>query len=222
MKYGIDYILGSKYKHAILKAHPEGFGAGFLLNVLGVPSSLKIIKKLAESGRTPFIRVHLVWKDDHIFRSPEKRLAIKRAKRIASVIESHPEIKWYVSPFLEPHKAPGKLYNQTLRLCRAELPPATKLVSTSLEGDVLKQADFTEMHHGSYKNVAGKKIFSYDGVSATSSNIKAYKQLASNSELFFLWNCKLNGKTHDKDRTPRSQRTNWATPKDIKALAALV
>lgn len=218
---GHDYILGSMYQRAIIKSHPIGAAAGFLINTTGVKSSLKTIEGLAATGKAPIIRVHGVWRDNHRFTTNAKRQAIKRARKLAKIIEKYPDIKWYYSPFLEPHRTGKRLYNSTLKSCREALPAGVLMVASSLEGHVLKNADVTEMHHSSYKNVPGKKIFSFDGDSATKANIGKFKARAANAELFFLWHHSYNGKRFDTDNTRRHLRKNWAKSATIRALHRL-
>lgn len=213
-----DYILGAKYERAIIDGHPNGRGAGFLINVSGIPSSLGTIERLASTGKAPLIRVHGVWRDNHDFGKTQKKQAIKRAKRLAPIIEKFPNIKWYYSPFLEPRNPRKRLYNSTLKACRKVLPACTKLVASSLEGTVLKHADVTEMHHNGYHNVPGKKFFSFDGLDAFEADVPAWLNRANKAEVFFLWTASYNGKRDTGDKTPRKLRKNWANQTTIKTL----
>jgi len=219
--YGIDYILGMKYASAIKEAHPKGLACGFLWSARGIKEdSYRVIDMLLSTGKCPVIRVHGVWRDNHTFNQSESNEAIAVAGKLRPLIKKYPNITWYYSPFLEPTYYSKDLYIKTLSQSKKILPKGVILVSSALDGYKFKKV-ITELHHRSWKQVKGKTIFSFDGMSAVDSDVTKWKRTTRGTEIFFVWDWGLNGKYSVKDKTARPQRKSYADYNYIKSLAYL-
>jgi hypothetical protein len=213
MKLAIDYILGGNYAKTILKAHPKGWGAGFLWNVSWVRGSKKIIDKLAATGaeNVPFIRVSLIWHDSHTFKNRDARRTKKRCKQLTKIIEKYPEIEWLVQPMLEPHGASPELTNKILKAARLNLPKGVKLVSGNQFGGP------NVLHEGHHRGYSDQQIFSFDGLHCMNQDVSYWKERARQAEYFFLWRAECNG-NKPGEKKPRWNRQHWLTRAELREM----
>lgn len=215
MKFANDYLGGAKFKSAILKAHPNGFGAGFFTFVDGFGDALPIIDALAKTRRCPFIRVHLMWRDDHNFSSKDYGFVRKEAKRIKPIIAKYPGIKWYVSPVCE-HRLTHAQWQEFSHIVLSELQSVSFTVVNSPEKTGKFPNCINEYHHRS-----GGDAFSYDGQSCFDSDVTKDKRDNANAEYFMLWCPQDNGRKKTSDTTPRPRRKAYCIDKHIKAKSYL-
>lgn len=59
----LDYLGGAKYCEELLKAHPDGYAAGFFATEFG--DALPCVTQLFESGKVPYVRIQLWWESSH-------------------------------------------------------------------------------------------------------------------------------------------------------------
>jgi hypothetical protein len=214
-KPALDYILGSKYTRAIVKNHPDGYGAGFLLNVSGVPPAFRTIRKLLDTGRCPFVRGSGAWDDDHHFTAADIDKVKIRAYKFGMIADAYPQAKFFFQPLLEPHHVSEKLTKRFLKAAKGEMPRNVKLVTGNNHGG---RKVWREGHHTGWR--PGQRIFSFDGLDAMHSNMGHWiNKTHGQVNHFYLWVQEFNGSRwidRHKPRKPRSQRTHWATGQHIK------
>ena len=209
---GIDYIAGVNYIDTIVKHHPKGWAAGFLVRVKHWKSGLKAVKALAETGLCLNMRIHGEWHDDHKFTDRDIPRAVKIAERVAKLAEQYPNIKFYYSPWLEP-QASVKDMKACVRACKKVLPKRVTVVA----GRTIPLT-MGEVHHSLFAPCL-RYIFSFDGLDMfkTPLIISYWKELHKEAKIFFAWTPRCNGYTNTATH-PRNKRTDWLTGADIKRI----
>lgn len=207
MIYGLDHLGGAKYADLALREHPSGWAFGIFYDTFG--NSLSLIDKVAKSGRAPIIRVHGIWKDDHRFSRKDFTEAVKKAQNLEKLARANPNCDFRYSPFCE-HNLNAADMNEAFRLIRLAAP-SLGLVNTPLHNNKTIIDDAINEFHGAEKKPRNCKRFqfSFDGKPAEDSDVETFKANYKNSEVFFLWSPRFNGRWEDIDKTPRPQRRGW-------------
>lgn len=215
MIYGIDYIGIKGCMDALLRAHPRGWALGALAQVDGWGKAYKAIDRALEAKMIPVARIHLMWKDNHRFTQGDIAETVRRAQKLSEVIIKHPNVKWYVSPWLEATGASKQLLTQVITSCKMSLPSNVTMVVNSTD-NVRVSGALSEGHHSTYRK--GDPIFSFDGLECVDANMKKWQEKASKAKLFFFWRYTFNGKYGPSDKRARGDRTSWPSHRDIRSL----
>lgn len=211
---GIDYLGSQNYVDFLCKNHPKGFAAGFLVKADGWKSGLIAVRALAKTGKCPVMRIHGQWHDDHRFSEKDIPQAVKTAEQIAKIAERFPDIKFFYSPWLEGH-ATQTVMRACKKACRKVLPRKVKLVSS-----VNMPKGYNEVHHGG--PIAGKYIFSYDGLDMFKTNHSSWQKAHLGAEQFYAWIPQCNGYTYCDVKVPRWERTDWLTKAQLDKMVDLL
>ena len=217
MLEGLDVKAASMYGRKLRKALDKKYGIRVLWKVSGWKANNRIVK-WAGKEKLPFCVIDLVWQDNHTFGNRQKKIAIKRAKKVGKLIKKFKNTKWYVCPYLEPGKLDPKEYEDVIAECRKYLPDNVTMVSNAMEGYKVKGA-IRAGHHNWYKE--GMEIFSFDGIDCKDANINRWKEKAKNADMFLLWSYSMNGKYGPKDKRARRQRTSYVEIKELLSLQGL-
>ena len=87
MKYGLDLLGLAKYSDATIKAFPKGFGIGVFSKVDGFGDALPNLEKILKTGKAPFCRVNLCWRDDHNYKPEHFPAIVKEGKRCLYLVK---------------------------------------------------------------------------------------------------------------------------------------
>lgn len=209
MIYGLDYLGGAKYGNLILKEHPNGWAAGFFSYVDGFGDSLPVVDKLLATGRCPLVRIHLMWKDKHDFSEKDIPKIVSEAKRVAKLIVKYPSVEFRVSPCCEHGQSESfmvKVFGAIAPILSRAIP-----VNTPLHGKGAVLKSYINEFHGADKKprASGRHMFSFDGTACVDANITEYKESYKDTEVFFFWDARFNGRWEDVDKTPRAKRTGY-------------
>lgn len=218
MRPGRDYLLGSNFGDLIIKEHPEGWAAGFILNTTDQPTkkpnAWPVIKRLLQTRRCPEIRNHAVWDDDHIYN--ERRdlpVILREAKRSIDIKRQFPSVDVQFSWFCE-HKERRATIQKVFKAIR-KLPGASTitLVNANWRGDFIYEPGVINEVHGSKSPIPkGVYNYSYDGQNVFDSNIVADKRKFRGARTYYLWCPQDNGRETLTDDTPRPDRKAWMYP----------
>jgi hypothetical protein len=222
MQYGIDYLGGARYQRLILETHPAGWAAGFFVqrDLFGDPTP--VIRRLAESGKCPIIRINLGWRDDHRFSDADVRAIVERAKRWAPIIARYPKVQWYVSGATE-HTLNAEKANALASRVIRTLPLEAIYVNNPMGtlGSLLPTNErvYNEVH-GTKESPprSGKFLFSYDGSNCVDDDIEARKRTMRKAEVFFFWHPAMNGRLTVADTTPRAARKGFPTRELVESI----
>lgn len=207
MKYGIDFLGGARYQKTVLAEQPRAYGFGGFLEVDGFGAMYDLIKGLDAFG-LPFIRAHVMWKDDHNFSQGDVKIVETRAKKLASL---KLKTKLYVSPCCENRLDAGK-FEPFANAVRKHLPSAI-IVNCPVKGSGHRSNKYLNEFHGSDPRAKAGDGFSFDGENIVDSDVEKYK--AKGFEYFMIWNSQCNGRRNLEDKTPRKDRKFWPTSKQI-------
>jgi hypothetical protein len=196
---GVDYLAGVKYCDTALSAHPQGWAAGFFLDIFGNADGC--IERFAASGKAPLIRVHMRWDDAH--RYDRFMDVVKKAPRMQALAVKYPSVKFMISGATE-HKLSGK-DSQKLYDALKKAAPNCEIVNNSLINVNLKGA-INEAHGANPRRPGGRYIISMDGTSIDDIDLPAWKSRYRDAEVLFVWDWQLNLKKNKNDKTPRDKR----------------
>lgn len=224
--FGIDYLGGATYGDVILNNHPKGWGAGFFLNTFG--SAWNVIKKLAQTGNCPLIRVHAVWDDLHQLRGGHMDCIKKELKRCCTVSKTYPSVKFEFSPFCE-HNFTSQQSDEVFTTCKKIIKKQKaniKLVNCVWQGKfILDDEDIINECHGNHKKPKrGAYNYSFDGLDAYNANTQLIKDYYNDAQTFFFWTISLNLKRDEDERitvAKRIERSYRPQGVHIHALEAL-
>lgn len=223
MTLGIDYLGGANYGKRILKKHPPGWAAGFILNT-NKPhwprsNAWPVITKLAASGLCPAIRVHAVWEDNHQY-APKKhdKVIFAELERAVTLAALYPAVRLFFSPFCELDTR-GRAVDELFDRLDEKAGHAVEIVNSihrgALQGGVINEV------HGKHAAPKGRYIFSFDGTQCMDQDVQAFKDKHARAELLFFWASQMNGKwSADKDKTKRNLRKAWPYPDLFDSIAA--
>lgn len=213
MIYGLDLLGAAQYKKVALRAFPQGWALGVFSSTFG--DSREIVDRLLGDGRAVKARVHLLWKDNHMFAGPELKQVFREAKKWKIISQKYPN-RLEVSPFCEHNAKLTEIFFQNLQ---NELPDA-RMVNTPWKGFVSKE--FKNEVHGVQHSIPRDAYnFSFDGEDCVDTNVQAAKERFHDCDYFFFWHHSFNGRTRSDDTTPRHKRTGWPTVKLIESIVAL-
>lgn len=212
MIYGLDYLGGANYGELIVREHPSGWAAGFILNT-NAPhwpkkNAWMVIEKLLDTGRCPRLRVHAVWDDAHRY-NPKNHdpIIMRELKKARAISERFPNVEVQFSPFCE-HNIKGA----ELKTLFSKIVPhagALRLVNCVYQGDVLDWV--TNEVHGSHKKPASNYNYSFDGTACVDADVERTKAAYGDAETFYFWTSQFNGRLNPNDKTPRNLRQAWPT-----------
>lgn len=220
MNYGMDFLGGARYQKTVLAEQPRSYGFGIFADVDGFGKAYKLIEQIA-ALKVPFIRIQLIWKDDHKFRPDDVKVAENRAKLLAPIIARNLGIKWYISPCCENELNPEQ-FEPFAQVVKKHCPWVEIVNSPNAGRGHVSKKYINEYHHE--KPRGGRFAFSYDGANCVDSDIESDKRSYANAEYFMLWNSQCNGnrkifKPGDKrgkdDHKDRAKRIYWPTAKQI-------
>ena len=211
MRFCLDYLGGANYSELIISEHPEGWGAGFILNT-NKPSWKKsnawpVIEMLARSGRCPLIKVHAVWEDNHTYNSKKHDGVIEREfKKCLELANRFIEVEFQFSWFCENNMTAA----QNQQMVKRYNGSRVTLVNSIWKGAVVAGA-VTEVH-GDHAPARGPYNYSFDGKHCFDANTQKLKEVHGKCLNFFFWFSQCNGRwsaDSKKDPTPRNQRKAW-------------
>lgn len=213
---GMDFLGGARYCDTILKNHPQGWAAGFFVEVDGFGDSTSCIRALLRSGKTDTIRAHLEWSDTHSFPKSRFDAIAGKASRLESIAREFPNAKIYVSGACE-----HNLNSTDAKLLRAKVlakcPSCTAYVNTPWKG---AKIDGINEFHNKDKG-SGRFIHSFDGTPVVDADSKGVINANSGALIQFLWDARFNGRWEDNDNTPRAKRRGWPDGKLIQSVQYL-
>lgn len=231
MNLGIDYLGGANYGKVIRENHPSGFGAGFILNT-NKPhwpkvNAWPVIEALANSGSCPFIRVHAIWEDNHIY-DPKKhdKIISQEAAHTAAMQKQFTRTQFYFSPFCERDNDHAGF--NALMKSLSGIHSDFYIVNCVHKAKFMSGETINEVH-GSKAGPKGESrhAYSYDGTPSVDSNVVGNIRTRNGAEYFMFWTSQMNGKWNVKppgskgaDKTPRPNRKAWAYPELIQSLGA--
>ena len=216
---GLD-LLGVAMMRAevVAKEIDPNSALGFLDVTFGDPYPK--LKKILDTGKIVAVRGHLGdgTVNGHICSNDERNLALlsPRAKKFAAFMSQYPNIKQYISPWLEHGCADPKLVNSWYDQLRKDAPQAT-LVCSAFRGycppNVLKDI------HG---NTGQGDVTSNDGASLFDADSVQYRN--SGKVLTLGWTNCMNGRVTGEKSAPLVpiKRVDWCEEGDIKQAVKLM
>lgn len=206
--YGVDYLGGAAFQSLILKNHEVGWAAGFFAETFG--NAWTIVKKLAETGKAPAIRVHALWDDLHRYGSAEQLAKVKQhCKRCCNIATQFPQIEFYFSPYCE-HNLKAAEMEKTLEACRKIIANNKcnniTLVNCVWQGETIRQPDVVNEVHGNHAAPSGNYIYSFDGLDCYNANTQKKKQTYAKAQIFFFWTISMNLKRKEDEKLTVKQR----------------
>jgi hypothetical protein len=223
MKYGMDFLLGTKYPKTVKQEHPRSYGLGIFLEVSGVPPAYSLIDEMAGLG-IPFIRVQMLWKDLHDFKPSDVSIVEQRMKKLVPIINKHKNVRWYISPCCE-HELKENQFEPFAQAVLKYCLLCTVVNSPNNGKGHVSKKYLNEYHHEE-KPRGGSDRFaaSFDGANIVDSNVTNYINNYAKAEYLMVWNSQCNGnrkifkpgeKRGPKDFIDRAKRIYWPTPKQI-------
>lgn len=210
MNYGLDFLGAARYQKTVLQEQPRAWGFGVFAEVDGFGKAYKLIKQLDSYG-LPFIRVQLMWKDDHNFKPSDVKEIENRSKKIASL---NLKTKLYISPCCE-HNLNESQFEPFAQAVKRHLPTAIIVNSPNKGKGHVSKKYLNEYHHEDKPRSGGRYAFSFDGSNCVDSDVTKYKANYKDAEYFFFWNSQCNLRRNLTDKTPRKDRKYWPTDKQI-------
>lgn len=221
MIFGLDHLGGAKYADLAVQEHPSGWAFGVFWNVDGFGSAEELIKKVAKTGRAPIIRVQGIWRDDHNttpFSEADKVRAVKIAQRLEAIAKQNGNVEFRYSPFTE-HKNSPEFMRDAFRLIKKAAPSLVLVNNPNHDCRTIIDEVINEFHGKEKKPRKCKQHqFSFDGTPCEDSDVESYKAVYKETQIFFLWSPRFNGRWEDNDTTPRPQRGGWPDPNHIDSI----
>lgn len=221
---GVDYLAGGKYPNAVLKVHPDGWAAGFILDVDGFGSTLPVIEKLCSQKKPSSVRIHGIWRDNHDFNNPKLwALAAERAKAVNALALKFPSVQFFYSPYLE-HRMTGSTLQKAYVTVLRELLPQVKYVNCYISGGSALSTEINEVHGNTPGKPRGAKGYfvSLDGTSCANVDMESWKKRYSDAWIQFVWDFRNNGRAGEKDKTKRPSRKHYADEKYLTSQIRLM
>lgn len=224
--YAIDYLGGANYGALILKKHPRGFGAGFILNTnkphWPKTNAWPIIEKLAASGKCPLVKVHAQWEDNHQYQ-PRKhdKIIMTELDRCNAMAVKFPHVRWLFSFFCELDTT-GQSVDVLYSRLHARKASNVELVNSVSKGAYRDDA-INEFHGTKGAPSRGPFTYSWDGTQCMDTDVQGIKTKYLKAQALFFWASHMNGKWSDdpkKDGTPRDKRKCWPYGELIDSFAA--
>lgn len=216
MMYGLDFLGLPRYAKVAKETFPNNFALGCFSSTFG--DSRPAVEAILDTGKCAALRVHLMWKDNHLYTERDISLAVKEAKKWREISE---DILFYVSPWCE-WQAKVSLLSKLHDAIMEILPhayyvntPEYPSVGTTLVGVI------NEVHGNKALPVHDDYIMSFDGSAVVDSDIEGIKKRHFRAKIMFFWEPRFNGRWETTDTTPRPKRKGWPDKKLIKSVIAL-
>lgn len=225
-KFAMGYLGGANYPKVILRNHPEGWGAGFILNTNSPKwpktNCWNLIEKLLSQSSVPSLKLHAMWEDNHTYvpKQHDKIILAEfdKAKRLRA---RHPDVTIYFSPLCERDNRSSS-YDDLLHRINREGEGIVALNSFAKAGRV--NGIVSEVH-GKMGAPGGTYLYSTDGDQVFDMDIEALKTKHIDAEVIECWISMFNGKCNDKlsgekgaDTTKRNLRKAWPIDKHILSI----
>lgn len=198
MMWGLDFLGLPRYSDLAIREFPNGWALGCFGNTFG--DSFPVVRELVLAGRTPHVRVHLLWSDTHSFSLQDVQKAIEESSRYNRLARNNKNVVIELSPFCE-HNLPNP--DQWLDMV-AEKAPHCRIVNTPYKGAVSRK--YKNEVHGPSSRPRGPYNYSYDGSSCVDSDVEAKKKQHARAEVHFFWVPQFNLRKNTNDKTPRPER----------------
>jgi hypothetical protein len=213
MNFGIDFLGGARYAKTVLQEQPRAWGFGIFADVDGFGKAYKLIEQVAALG-VPFIRVQLMWKDDHNFRASDIPEIEKRVKQLVPIMNKYLNVRWFLSPCCE-HNLNEAQFEPFAQAVLKNYLLCTVVNSPNKGKGFVSKKYLNEYHHEEKPRSGGRYASSFDGANCVDSDVTKYKANYKDAEYFMLWNSQCNGRRNLEDKTPRKDRKYWPTDKQI-------
>lgn len=211
MIFGMDYLGGAMFPNVLLKAHPQGWAAGFFADTFG--NCFPVIDKLCATGRCPLVRVHGPW-TNHSYNPKLHDKAIFAAfDKVRALRVKYPHIKFQFSPVCESDgrgKAWQELFNKLY-----SIDNAIQLVCSIYRGEHVRP--YLLEIHGNKPAPSVPFQYGYDGKSTVDSNVEEDKKTYRKAKVFWLWHPSFNLKYKVKlsgDESAQVYKNDTAPPKE--------
>lgn len=199
---GLDLLGIARYPKIADRYFPPGVALGAFANTFG--DALPVVRRIVASGRTPLVRAHLLWSDQHNFGEWDIPVIKREAKRWNELALAFPGVKIEVSPVCEHNLVRPERFLAIVE----QAAPACHPVNTPFRGKLSKL--YKNEVHGEHPRPKGPGSqtynFSFDGTHALEVNVAEFKVRHASAEVFFLWHPLFNLKTSVTDKTPRDKR----------------
>lgn len=216
MNYGIDALALAKYKGVIIRYMPKGFGLGVFALVDGFGDGLAALQEvLAKRPDIPFVRVQLMWRDDHNFTSRDYPFVKKQVERLLPIVQRNLYCNWYVSPCCE-HRLNEVEWRKFAGITSTALASVPFHLVNSPEKPKRFSNVINEYHHAS-----GGDAYSYDGANAFDSDVEKDKAAYKDTPYFMFWIPQCNGRKTVTDATKRPLRKAYPIREQIESIAAI-
>lgn len=220
----LSLLGGAKFQQVILDNLQPGWGVTIFSSRDTFGDGLPLVRELIARGKTPVIKLNLMWKDDHRFSRSDFGRIVAEGRRFNEIIERNPQVRFYILGATEHNlnqRDAQDLANQVL----GAMPSSIQYINNPWTGAFIPTNDriLNEVHgSGARKpSIGGRYTFDCDGSSAVDINISSLKQRMPDAELFAYWHPSSNGRLKSGDTTPRSQRRSWVTAPIINSLVFL-
>lgn len=210
--YGLDLLALPKYDDVALKAFPKGWALGAFANTFG--DALPAIEAIVKTGKTPLVRVHLSWDDNHNYGNDQLATIVREARRYQRLAVKYPGTRFELSPFCEHNLSNPDKYLDVV----AKEAPSCFPVNTPWRGALSKK--YKNETHGD-KALGGRYNFSFDGSACVDADVTTVKLAHAKADVVFFWTYQFNLRLDANDNTPRSQRKGVPTTKLISSIVYL-
>lgn len=220
-KFGGDYLGGTHFEHALLKAHQPGDVAGIFYRTFpkpNEPTAKKTIIRMCQSGHFSEIVIHLA-PFDGSHRYPISNLitrVLSDSADLEKIQRLYPNTQLMLSPFCENGHTAKELKPVFDGMVRAA--PKCLMVNSTTNGTevpgVITEIHIPDANHLPRQPI-GPHTVSFDGFGGQGtpdfmqSNIKVIILHYPNARHIRWWDFKCNGKRDWEDQTPISQRDTW-------------
>lgn len=216
MNFGIDCLALAKYRRETIRHLPKNWGLGAFTKVDGFGDGLRaLVEVLRRRKDIPFVRLHLMWRDDHNFTSRDYEFVRREAKRVLPVIQRYSNIKFYISPVCE-HRLDETKWSVFASIVAKELASVAFTLVNSPEKTGRFKNVINEYHHEK-----GGDSFSYDGGNCFDADVETDKENYINAPYFFFWNCQFNGRMKLEDKTPRPERKAYPVKEHFESIKVI-
>lgn len=211
MIYGWDALGGARYQKTVLAEQPRSYGFGVFAEVDGFGKAYSLIDQVAKLG-VPFIRVQMIWRDDHNFTSRDLPTLEQRCRALKAVTQKHPSVKFLISPCCE-HNLNERQFQPFADVVQKHFGSVFQIVNSPNHNKGHRSTKYQNEFHNSDSRARAGDGFSFDGANCVDSDVEKYK--AKGFKYLMIWNSQCNGRRNLEDKTPRAQRKFWPTAKQI-------
>lgn len=212
--FGLDFLGLPKYPAVAAKEFPKGWALGAFAKEFG--DALPTIQKIVATGKTPLVRVQLLWGGSgHSYSDNDIPAIIKEAQRYQKLAVKYPKVRFELSPFCE-HNVPNPDFYLKIVATSA---PACFPVNTPMHGAYSKK--YKNETHDTDKALTGSYNFSFDGAMCVDADVTKAKETHGNAEVFFFWTSQFNLRLNTNDLTPLPARKAVPTAGLIQSVVYL-